>query len=162
MISAIASGAIPVQRSLRCDFQADGPDRRKCGRCGLVLKTTDPPDRIHAKCRKGPRVRIAGISQEYMSAELPVIASNFRLWKQIIDGVDCGICVDPNSPEKISNTIRFLIDSPDWVRKMGRSGRQAVLEKYNWRNEVKKLITFYETLGMVRADGGKPLRNSNA
>jgi glycosyltransferase involved in cell wall biosynthesis len=81
-----------------------------------------------------------------MSAELPVIASSFPLWRQIVDGNGCGVCVDPESPEKIAATIRTMLDSPDEARKMGRSGRKAVLEKYNWPIEARKLIDFYKVL----------------
>jgi glycosyltransferase involved in cell wall biosynthesis len=83
---------------------------------------------------------------EYMSAELPIIASDFPYWRKIIDEAGCGLCVNPDSPEQIAAAIRSLLDSPGRAWTMGQAGRQAVLEKYNWPNEAKKLIDFYETL----------------
>ena len=83
---------------------------------------------------------------EYMSAGLPVIASNFPLWKEIIEGNHCGICVDPMKPQEIANAIKYIIDNPKIAEEMGRNGQQAVKEKYNWENEEKKLFTLYRTL----------------
>lgn len=83
---------------------------------------------------------------EYMSAELPVIASDFPLWREIIDGAGAGLCVDPESPEAIAAAIRRLADDPDLVEKLGKSGRAAILSKYNWPGEAQKLIKFYKEL----------------
>lgn len=83
---------------------------------------------------------------EYMSAEVPVIASDFPLWRKIIDGAQAGICVDPQSSQAIASAIRELVKNPVKVEKMGEAGRRAVLEKYNWPNEAKKLIEFYKGL----------------
>lgn len=81
---------------------------------------------------------------EYMAAGLPVIASNFPLWKEIVEGNECGLTVDPLNPKEIAKTIEYLLDNPDERRKMGENGRRAVLEKYNWDNESKKLLALYE------------------
>lgn len=83
---------------------------------------------------------------EYMSAELPVIASDFPLWREIINGAGAGMCVNPESPQAIAAAIRQLADAPALVERMGKAGREAVLTKYNWPNEAKKLIKFYEGL----------------
>lgn len=83
---------------------------------------------------------------EYMSAELPVIASDFPLWREIIEGTGAGICVDPQSPAAIAAAIRMLRDDPAAVARMGAAGRQAVLGTYNWPAEAAKLINFYQGL----------------
>ncbi len=83
---------------------------------------------------------------EYMSASIPVVASDFPLWKEIIEENNCGICVDPLNPQEIAEAIEYLINHPEEAKKMGENGRRAVEEKYNWENESKKLIKVYETL----------------
>lgn len=81
---------------------------------------------------------------EYMSAGIPVIASNFPLWREIIEGNNCGICIDPFDPHAIADAIDYLVLHPPDARQMGENGRKAVLAKYNWSVEEKKLLDFYE------------------
>lgn len=83
---------------------------------------------------------------EYMSAGLPVIASDFPLWREIIEENACGICVDPLDPKAIAAAIDRLVASPDMVRQMGENGRKAVHERYNWGQEEKKLLAVYSRL----------------
>jgi len=83
---------------------------------------------------------------EYMAAALPIVASNFPLWKEIIEGNHCGICVNPLDPKEIARVIEYLIEHPEEAKKMGENGRKAVLEKYNWENESKKLLDVYKGL----------------
>ncbi len=83
---------------------------------------------------------------EYMEASLPVIASNFPLWKKIVEGNKCGVCVDPLKPKDIAKAIDYLIEQPKLRKEMGENGRNAVLEKYNWEKESEKLINLYGEL----------------
>lgn len=83
---------------------------------------------------------------EYMSSGIPVIASNFPLWREIIEGNDCGVCVDPLDPKDIAAAIDFMINNPERARQMGENGKRAVIEKYNWGVEEKKLLVFYQSL----------------
>ena len=83
---------------------------------------------------------------EYMAVGIPVIASNFPLWKEIIEGNNCGICVNPLNPKEIAKAVEYLIEYPEEAKRMGENGRKAVLEKYNWENEGRKLLKLYKNL----------------
>ncbi|MGR4068158.1 glycosyltransferase family 4 protein [Billgrantia sp. C5P2] len=83
---------------------------------------------------------------EYMSAGLPVIASNFPLWREIVEGSDCGLCVDPLDPAAIAEAIDYIVTHPERAREMGKNGQRAVIERYNWQQEERKLLDTYNAL----------------
>ncbi len=83
---------------------------------------------------------------EYMAAGLPVICSDFPLWKDIVEKYECGICVDPLNPKKIVKAINYLLNNKEEAIRMGYNGRKMILQKYNWNNEEKRLISCYENL----------------
>jgi len=83
---------------------------------------------------------------EYMCAGIPVIASDFPLWRSIINDAQCGKCIDPLNPLEIAKAIDFFHDNPNLVKMMGENGKNAVIEKYNWFIEESKLFTFYENM----------------
>lgn len=80
---------------------------------------------------------------EYMAAGIPVIASNFPLWRSIIEAEQCGLCVDPLDPGAIARAIDHLASNPDLARQMGANGRRAVLSHYNWAAQAVRLLDFY-------------------
>ncbi len=80
---------------------------------------------------------------EYMQMGLPVICTDFTLWKEIIEKNKCGICVAPKDSKAIGKAIRFLINNPDRRRKMGENGKNLVYSKLNWNNESVILSNMY-------------------
>jgi glycosyltransferase involved in cell wall biosynthesis len=83
---------------------------------------------------------------EYMAAGLPVITSDFPLWRGIVEKYKCGICVDPQNPEAIAKAVKYLMEHPNEAQIMGENGRKASLEFYNWSREALKLIDLYKSL----------------
>ena len=83
---------------------------------------------------------------EYMSAGIPVVASDFPLWRKIIGEADCGLLVDPLKPDEIAKAVDHLITHRDDAQRLGANGRRAVEEHFNWQIEERKLMRFYERI----------------
>jgi len=83
---------------------------------------------------------------EYMAAGIPIVVSDFPVWRKFVEDSGCGILVDPLNPNDIAHAIQWLLEHPDQAAAMGRRGQEAVKFKYNWENEAKKLIKFYKNL----------------
>ena len=88
---------------------------------------------------------------EYMSAGLPVIASDFPLWRKILNDNSCGILVNPEDPEDIARAINYLFLNQEEAKEMGANGQEAISNKYNWGIELEKLINFYNGTLISRA-----------
>lgn len=83
---------------------------------------------------------------EYMYIGLPLICTDFTLWKKIIDEEKCGIYVNPHNVEEITKAIIYLLENPEVAKKMGNNGHNAVLNKYNWKTEESKLLKLYSCI----------------
>ena len=83
---------------------------------------------------------------DYMSAGIPIIASKYLAYKDMISDNSCGILVDPYKPKEISEAILYLKRNPEKAREMGLNGWEAAEEKFNWKEEEKKLIGAFEGL----------------
>ncbi len=101
-----------------------------------------------AVLRPEPRYLVSYATKlfEYMSLEIPVIASDFPLWRKIVEGAGCGLLVDPLDPQAIAVAIVHILKHPEEAAKMGKRGRKAVEDMYNWSNEEKKLLWLYKNL----------------
>lgn len=83
---------------------------------------------------------------EYMACGLPVVASDFPMWREVIAGNDCGLLVDPTKPDSIAGALTRLADDPAGRRRMGENGRRAVHRVYNWEAEADRLLEAYARL----------------
>ncbi|MCY7350909.1 MAG: glycosyltransferase [Cytophagaceae bacterium] len=81
---------------------------------------------------------------EYMALELPVITSDFPLYRSVVETHDCGFCLDPTNADALFQTLKFLVENPEIARQMGVNGRKAVEKSYDWAFEEQKLFQFYE------------------
>lgn len=83
---------------------------------------------------------------EYMAAGVPVIASHFPLWEQILVETGAGVVVNPLDPRAIADAILALLLDPSAAETMGKRGQRAIKERFNWNREAAKLLDLYSDL----------------
>lgn len=105
-------------------------------RAGLVL-FHEAPNHVNAQPNK---------LFEYMSAGLPIIASDFPLWRELINGARCGLLVNQSDPAAIAEAMRWILEHPSEANEMGLRGRQAIEDYYRWEHEREKLLALYEKI----------------
>lgn len=91
---------------------------------------------------------------EYMSAGIPVICSDFPVWRDFISKYNCGVAVNPNDKAEIKAAIDLLKGNPDKAKEMGENGREAVKKELNWGIEELKLVNWYDSLWEKRKHRG--------
>jgi len=80
---------------------------------------------------------------EYMSAGIPVIVSDFPLWRELIEEVECGLLVDPRNATSIAEAMTWILENPMKAEEMGKRGRRAVQDRLNWGKEKQSLLSLY-------------------
>lgn len=83
---------------------------------------------------------------EYMSAGIPVIASDFPLWRHILSEYECGQVVDETNPTEIASAIRRYADDPSLLEMHARNSRRAAETVFNWSVAEEQLTTVYRNL----------------
>lgn len=81
---------------------------------------------------------------EYMSASMPVVASNFPNLKAIIEHYGCGLCVDPYKTKDIAKAISTILSDRDLAETMGQRGHDAIVSTLNWSSQADILCELYE------------------
>ena len=80
---------------------------------------------------------------QYMAMRKPVIVTDCKPLKRLVEECDCGIVVPSGNYNEMAEAVIRLYKDKEYARKLGENGRRAVEEKYNWENEAKKLCEFY-------------------
>jgi glycosyltransferase involved in cell wall biosynthesis len=85
---------------------------------------------------------------EYMAVGLPIVTSDFALYKGVVEGHQCGICIDPLDPHALKNAIKTIHSDVKKSELMGESGKNAVKNFYNWESQKPILSKVYEELAL--------------
>jgi glycosyltransferase involved in cell wall biosynthesis len=83
---------------------------------------------------------------EYMAAGLPVVASDFPVYREILDDGQCGLLIPPANPSALTRAIEWIFAHPGEAQAMGERGRRRVEMLYTWEAELGKLLTLYRRL----------------
>ena len=82
---------------------------------------------------------------DYISAGIPVIATDLPEIAKIVHEYNCGILISEPSPEEISKAIIKLRDNRDLLAELKHNATVAS-ETLNWENESKKVVELYRSV----------------
>lgn len=80
----------------------------------------------------------------YMLAAKPVISSDCKYLKNIIDETNAGITYTNDSNLDFANKLSYMLKRREDWDNYGKNGFKAVVNKYNWEKTSKPLISLYE------------------
>ena len=83
---------------------------------------------------------------EASSCEKPVVVSNVGGLPEVVESNVTGIIVPAKSANEIANAIEKLIFNKELSLKMGKAGRQNVINKFNWNDNVNQMIGIYKNI----------------
>lgn len=87
---------------------------------------------------------------EYFAAGIPVVASDFPLWRSIVEQYECGLLVDERDPDSIAEAVAAYADDPAMLARHGVNARDAAKHHLNWASQAAVLVDLYDQLGTPR------------
>ena len=83
---------------------------------------------------------------QYLYAQIPMIVSNCDPLVRIVNETQSGMTYEYDNPTQLADIIADLYTHPDQLDNYIQHGRQAVIEKYNWKVDGAKLVALYAHL----------------
>jgi glycosyltransferase involved in cell wall biosynthesis len=84
---------------------------------------------------------------EYMSAGLPILCSDFDLWRKLVIENNVGYVCDPEDIQSIATALVMISNlDPKELEEKGKTGIELIQTKYSWENEEKELLKLYKSL----------------
>jgi glycosyltransferase involved in cell wall biosynthesis len=75
---------------------------------------------------------------DYMAAARPVLVSDAKPIKRIVESTGAGMVFEDNNPADLALRLEALV-SADRRAELGASGHRAVIERYNWHQDGGRL-----------------------
>lgn len=83
---------------------------------------------------------------EASAMEKPVVSTDIRGCREVVEGEKTGKLVPPGDPHKLAEAIIYLIKNPGEAKQMGKNGRKKILAEFDERLVFDRINKEYERL----------------
>jgi glycosyltransferase involved in cell wall biosynthesis len=80
---------------------------------------------------------------EFMFCGVAVLADDTVELRKVVEAGNCGMIVNSDYPEQIAEKAIYMLKNLEQTRQMGKNGRTAMLEKFNFNIQLKEMIEYY-------------------
>lgn len=149
---------VPTHRHVQCRIIGDGSERVRLQELARDLRIKE---RVHFLGRR-PRSEVAaemkecvlfalpswyeGLGNVYleaMSAERPAIACRGQGIEEVIRHKENGWLIEPKNLNDLTAALRALLSDEDLRQKLGRNGRQSILQGQTLAHQASQLLSIY-------------------
>lgn len=81
---------------------------------------------------------------EASSMAKPVVASDIRGCREVVEHGKTGLLVPSNDPEKLAEAFRYMLSRPEEAKAMGTAGRKKIKKEYNQRAVFARVEQEYQ------------------
>jgi glycosyltransferase involved in cell wall biosynthesis len=81
---------------------------------------------------------------EALAAGVPVVQPASGVFPELLEITKGGILFEPNNTGSLASALEKLLIAPDYARKLGKQGREAVFEKFDIEQTAKEIVRIYE------------------
>jgi len=79
---------------------------------------------------------------EYWACAMPVVASDLPPIRPFFRHAEAGLLCSPDRADELARGMAWLLDHPQAAARMGRRGRDLVMQRLNNSSEIRKLRRF--------------------
>lgn len=97
------------------------------------------------------RIGLPNRAFEYMFSGIAILGDDFQEIRRLIEETECGVIVRSDNPESLADSIEQVVSRPEILTILGKNGRKAVLDQYNFETALNQLELFYKE---ILADAG--------
>lgn len=90
---------------------------------------------------------------EYWACGLAVVATRLPPIQPFFREGEAGLLVQPGSAQQLAEAVASLLDHPERAQRMGMRGRRLVVQRFNNREEVRKLHSLVGLVANPRMGG---------
>jgi glycosyltransferase involved in cell wall biosynthesis len=94
---------------------------------------------------------------DYMMAGKPVVVSNARPLKRIVEEEQCGWVFESGNPESLAGAVRKVLRDPAAAKEAGENGIRAVRREYHWGRDSRILLNAVDRVLRGRGPESKAL-----
>jgi glycosyltransferase involved in cell wall biosynthesis len=83
---------------------------------------------------------------EALACAVPVVEPACGVFPELIEQTQGGLLYEPNKPASLADSLAKLLLNKDYASQLGKTGKEAVLEKFNIERSAQRLIDLYQTI----------------
>ena len=80
---------------------------------------------------------------EALAAGVPIVEPSSGVFPELLSMTGGGVLFEPNNTAALAAAIEKLLIEPDYARKLGKQGRDAVFEKFNIEQTAEEIVRIY-------------------